>query len=82
MHKKWTDRIEMAQKKTSHCKSRGFLRKRRLKRESKRKCKKWNFTLWSSLHVVSDDDKYERTWWMDRHTQYCHRLMTSEADRL
>ena len=30
MHKKWTDRVEQA-KKTSHCKSRVFLRKRRLK---------------------------------------------------
>ena len=31
MHKKWTDRVELS-KKTSHCKSRVFLRKRRLKR--------------------------------------------------
>ena len=30
MHKKWTDRVELT-KKTSHCKSRDFLRKRRLK---------------------------------------------------
>ena len=30
MHKKWTDRVELM-KKTSHCKSREFLRKRRLK---------------------------------------------------
>ena len=30
MHKKWIDRVEMT-KKTSHCKSRDFLRKRRLK---------------------------------------------------
>ena len=31
MHKKWTDRVELTKKKTSHCKSRAFLRKRRLK---------------------------------------------------
>ena len=31
MHKKWTDRVELT-KKTSHCKSRDFLRKRRLKK--------------------------------------------------
>ena len=31
MHKKWTFRVELT-KKTSHCKSRDFLRKRRLKR--------------------------------------------------
>ena len=31
MHKKWTLRVELT-KKTSHCKSRDFLRKRRLKR--------------------------------------------------
>ena len=30
MHKKWTFRVELT-KKTSHCKSRDFLRKRRLK---------------------------------------------------
>ena len=30
MHKKWTLRVELT-KKTSHCKSRDFLRKRRLK---------------------------------------------------
>ena len=30
MHKKWTSRVELT-KKTSHCKSRDFLRKRRLK---------------------------------------------------
>ena len=29
MHKKWTDRVGLT-KKTSHCKSRDFLRKRRL----------------------------------------------------
>ena len=32
MHKKWTDRVELT-KKTSHCKSRDFLRKRRLKKQ-------------------------------------------------
>ena len=31
MHKKWTLRVELTKKKTSHCKSRDFLRKRRLK---------------------------------------------------
>ena len=31
MHKKWTLRVELT-KKTSHCKSRDFLRKRRLKK--------------------------------------------------
>ena len=31
MHKKWIDRVELTEK-TSHCKSRDFLRKRRLKR--------------------------------------------------
>ena len=30
MHKKWTDRVELTTK-TSHCKSRDFLRKRRQK---------------------------------------------------
>ena len=33
MHKKWTDRVELT-KKTIHCKSRVFLRKRRLKRQN------------------------------------------------
>ena len=32
MHKKWTFRVELT-KKTSHCKSRYFLRKRRLKNQ-------------------------------------------------
>ena len=32
MHKKWTDRVERT-KKTSHCESRDFLRKRQLKRK-------------------------------------------------
>ena len=31
LHKKWTFRVELTKKKTSHCKSRDFLRKRRLK---------------------------------------------------
>ena len=31
MHKKWTLRVELTKTKTSHCKSRDFLRKRRLK---------------------------------------------------
>ena len=34
LHKKWTDRVELT-KKTTHCKSRDFLRKRRLKRQQK-----------------------------------------------
>ena len=34
MHKKLTDRVELT-KKTSHCKSRDFLRKRRLKTANK-----------------------------------------------
>ena len=34
MHKKWTLRVELTKKKTSHCKSRDFLRKRRLKRRA------------------------------------------------
>ena len=33
IHKKWTDRVELT-KKTSHCKSRDFLRKRRLKKNA------------------------------------------------
>ena len=31
MYKKWTLHVELTKKKTSHCKSRDFLRKRRLK---------------------------------------------------
>ena len=40
MHKKWTLRVELT-KKTSHCKSRDFLRKRRLKKTSH--CKSRDF---------------------------------------
>ena len=34
MHKKWTLRVELTKKKTSHCKSQDFLRKRRLKTQA------------------------------------------------